>query len=207
MWYWVKNPDGTETDYDVPALTKATKEGKVSLDWSARRAPDGRRMTVKEVLILHQKYQDDEAITAATRQQEPHRQPQIACTSLLPPREMCSDTAQPQPADGCSRSPSQTQRTGGIPAAIEKLQLNRTQRAIILAGIAVFVLMGVFPPWTCRPFRVAAYAEPCGYRFIASSPSGDGVKIDTSRLFIQWAVTIAATGFGVLLVTNRRQHQ
>jgi len=91
------------------------------------------------------------------------------------------------------------------------MRLNATQRTIILAGIAVIVLMGVYPPWTYTFKSTMTYSEePAGYGFIASPPSrrGDnlmhGVKIDTSRLLIQWAVAIAASSFGVLVVARRK---
>jgi len=94
-------------------------------------------------------------------------------------------------------------------------RLSPTQRGIILAGITVIVLMGLFPPWTYTFKSPRTYSEePAGYGFIASPPSiraddhgyrqrWHGIKIDLSRLLVQWAVTIAAAGFGVLLAAKR----
>lgn len=94
------------------------------------------------------------------------------------------------------------------------MQLNKTQRKIILSGIAVIVLMGLFPPWTYTYKSESKYSEnPAGYCFIASPPSRQGssltsgIKIDMSRLFIQWTMSIAAAVFGALLTTTRKDEQ
>jgi hypothetical protein len=94
------------------------------------------------------------------------------------------------------------------------MRLNTTQRVIILAGIAIIALMGLFPPWTYTLKATMTYSEePAGYGFIASPPrrKGDslmhGVKIDSSRLLIQWTVTIAASCFGVLVTAKRKDKQ
>ena len=94
------------------------------------------------------------------------------------------------------------------------MTLNSTQRAVLLAGIAVIVLMGVFPPWTYTFKSRATYSEePAGYSFIASPPSRrgnnlmHGVKIDMPRLVIQWVLAIAASGFGVLVTTKQKDGQ
>ena len=90
------------------------------------------------------------------------------------------------------------------------MRVSTTQRRIILAGVAVLALMGLFPPWThtIRNEGISS-EEPAGYGFIAWPPpkkydsATSGLKIDLSRLLIQWAVTIAATGSGVLLTAKR----
>ena len=70
--------------------------------------------------------------------------------------------------------------------------------------------MGIFPPWTYIYKSSRGYVEhPAGYSFIAAPPTPEWrisrttIKIDTTRLLIQWAVTIAATGFGVILTAKR----
>lgn len=91
------------------------------------------------------------------------------------------------------------------------MQLNKSQRIISLAGITVIVLMGLFPPWTYTYKYEATYSErPAGYSFIAAplspriSSLSAGIKLDLSRLLIQWAITIAALGFGVLLTSTQK---
>ena len=94
------------------------------------------------------------------------------------------------------------------------MQLNGTQRKVILVGIAIVVLMGLFPPWK-HTFRstMTNSEEPAGYSFIATPPNRrqggfmHGVEIDLSRLLIQLAVTIAAAGFGVLVTAKQRDKQ
>lgn len=91
------------------------------------------------------------------------------------------------------------------------MDINKNQRLIIIIGMAIIVFMGLFPPWTYT-FKVQSiYSEkPAGYSFIASPPAKNsndqrqGIKIDMSRLLIQWVVVIAASGCGVLLATKRK---
>ncbi|WP_286822555.1 hypothetical protein [Desulfobacter sp. UBA2225] len=95
----------------------------------------------------------------------------------------------------------------------KKMSLNRNQRNVIIAGISIIVLMGIFPPWV-NTFSVnGVYSEEsAGYDFIASPPPKKnncryGIKIDTSRLLIQWVVAIAASGLGILLTARQPNEQ
>jgi hypothetical protein len=89
------------------------------------------------------------------------------------------------------------------------MRVNTTQRIIILAGLAVVVLTGLYPPWTHTLKRNGtSWERPADYCFIARPPieqdtSVLGLKIDMSRLLIQCAVAMTATGFGVLLTAKR----
>jgi hypothetical protein len=94
------------------------------------------------------------------------------------------------------------------------MRINTTQRVIILSGMAVIVLMGLYPPWTYTFKSSITYSEqPAGYGFIASPPRTiadslmHGAKMDMSRLLIQWAVTIAASCAGVLVTAKRKDEQ
>ena len=94
------------------------------------------------------------------------------------------------------------------------MRLNAIQRRIILVGILMIILMGLFPPWKYTfQSSISHSEEPAGYRFIASPPSRrvsnsmHGVKIDATRLLIQWAMTILASVFGVLVAQNRKDEQ
>jgi len=91
--------------------------------------------------------------------------------------------------------------------------LNKNQRVIITIGVVVFVLMGLFPPWTS--VHKSYSAEPSGYCFIGSPPrpykyNNAGlirtykIKIDTTRLLIQWIVIIVASSGGVLIKGGRK---
>ena len=91
------------------------------------------------------------------------------------------------------------------------LQMNEKQRRIILVGIAVIVFMGIYPPWTFTFKGNTTYSEePAGYGLIVSPPDKKqdsfyhGIKIDTSRLLIQWAVVGAAIGMGLLMIGREK---
>lgn len=80
-------------------------------------------------------------------------------------------------------------------------------RILIVAGV-FFVAMGIFPPWTYTLDAKSIHREkPAGYALIVSPPSPEndapafGVRLDISRLLIQWLVLIVATG-GLLLLTR-----
>jgi len=95
------------------------------------------------------------------------------------------------------------------------MNLNALQRKILLVGIAVIVLMGICPPWKHTfKYKSINSEEPAGYGLIVYPPSaegygpaGYGIKIDFSRLLIQWAVTAAVTGGGVLLTAKQKDAQ
>lgn len=90
------------------------------------------------------------------------------------------------------------------------MHLSGARRIVIFAGLAIIVLMGLFPPWTFTFTSQGIYSEePGGYFSIVSPPTKKedsprhGVKIDMSRLIVQCAITVSAAGLG-LLVTGRR---
>lgn len=91
------------------------------------------------------------------------------------------------------------------------MTLTSTHRAVILAGIAVVILSGLFPPWTYT-FKTSLVnrEEPAGYRFIATPPSGrsnlEGVKLDMTRLVLQWALVFFSC-CGVLATTRCKNEQ
>lgn len=99
--------------------------------------------------------------------------------------------------------------------------MNKKQRTIIIIGLGVILLMGLIPPWKCAfsvP-RLAHLERPAGYGFIFYPPSPVGVarsgeflessikrdpsywsvRLDITRLFIQWIV-VAITVAGICLV-------
>ena len=86
--------------------------------------------------------------------------------------------------------------------------LNDKQRTVLIAGIAVFILMGLFPPWTLTVENDMFKAErPGHYGFIAVPPAPPndrlGLKLNFSRLAVQWIMVVMATGVGVFLTSNR----
>ena len=56
MWYWVKSPDGEQSDYNVDELRLALQEGRLQPDWMGRRYDEKDWFPVQHLLA-----QDDEA--------------------------------------------------------------------------------------------------------------------------------------------------
>jgi len=90
------------------------------------------------------------------------------------------------------------------------MSINQMQKKLIVIGIALFILMSLFPPWTYTYKYESIYSEePTGYGFIFSPPNKKlpyavhGIKIDMSRLFIQWVIVLAATGIGIYLTSTK----
>jgi hypothetical protein len=78
---------------------------------------------------------------------------------------------------------------------------------LIAAGV-IFVGMGLLPPWIYTLDAGSIEREkPAGYALIVSPPNPEkdlpafGVRLDISRLLIQWLVLVAATD-GLLLLTR-----
>jgi hypothetical protein len=84
------------------------------------------------------------------------------------------------------------------------------RRWLLVAGLGVAVLMGLFPPWL---YTVDApgftSSDPAGYSFIAAPPSRrfsrpiDGVRFDVTRLLVQWTLVAGGLGATLLLVQRR----
>lgn len=69
--------------------------------------------------------------------------------------------------------------------------MSKKQKIILWVGIAVIVLMGLFPP------RISAYGFR-GYGFLLSNTSDYGSeKIDFIRLAIQWVIIAIPTIGGI----------
>jgi len=80
-----------------------------------------------------------------------------------------------------------------------------------MTGGIVIILMGVFPPFTYTFSLLSTnQSKPAGYSLIISPPKPEkdapayGIRLDTSRLIVQWAIVAIATGIGVLLSQKRR---
>ena len=89
------------------------------------------------------------------------------------------------------------------------MKFNSKQKTILIIGIVVILLMGAILPWNYTYKSSSTYREtPAGYYFIIFSPPtrrGHGIKIDVSRLIIQWITTIAATSAGVMLTAKKKE--
>ena len=74
--------------------------------------------------------------------------------------------------------------------------MNGKQKICLWIGIAVIVLMSLFPPWLYTQARITEVQTNAGYHFLLTPPQpqgevGYGIHLDMSRLFVQWIVIIA----------------
>ena len=90
------------------------------------------------------------------------------------------------------------------------MNLNENQKKIVIAGVVLFVLMGLFPPWTYTLDHESTHRKrPAGYALILEPPGPEsthvafGVEIDVWRLLVQWLVLGAAIGVALLLVREK----
>ena len=72
---------------------------------------------------------------------------------------------------------------------------NDKARWVIIVGVIVFLLMGLFPPWYVG--KGGDYISYVGYALIFSPPPNDNIlfpsSIDTTRLAVQWLTVVVAT--------------
>lgn len=90
--------------------------------------------------------------------------------------------------------------------------MNWKQKICLWIGIAVIVLMGLFPPWV---FQVkSTYVNElvdAGYAFITNPPHylfrGDikiGASIELARLAVQWAIVAVITGGLIVTLADKK---
>jgi len=91
------------------------------------------------------------------------------------------------------------------------MTLNSKQLKIVIASAAIFIAMGLYPPWIYTFDARSIHSEnPAGYGLIVDPPKPEkvkprfGVRLDISRLLVQWIVLVAATAGTVLLVKGPR---
>jgi hypothetical protein len=91
------------------------------------------------------------------------------------------------------------------------MTFNSKQMKIFIVSAAIFVVMGAFPPWIYTFDNRSIHSEnPAGYALITEPPDPEeykvqyGVRLDNSRLIVQWLVLLAATVGAVLLVGVER---
>lgn len=82
------------------------------------------------------------------------------------------------------------------------MDFNEKQKTILIIGVIIIILMGLFPPWARILSGEGLRKMTFGYAFIAAPPD-HRVALDISRLFVQWIMVIFATGLGVLLTKGK----
>lgn len=83
--------------------------------------------------------------------------------------------------------------------------MNKKQIIVLWIGIAVIVIMGIFPPWIVG--QTILSPKDGGYRFVLSHPevrSLDCYSLNTSRLLVQWIMVVAITG-GLLVTLKEKK--
>lgn len=94
------------------------------------------------------------------------------------------------------------------PLPKKKLSLKEKQKLCIWIGIAVIVLMGLFPPVTCRGYRLKHRGRPrfgqvpysyTGYDFIFK-----GNAINFGTLITQWAIVSIITGSLIYIFKDKK---
>ena len=90
------------------------------------------------------------------------------------------------------------------------MTLNKRQMLAFRWGVALIVLMGVFPPWVYTfDARSVHSRKPAGYYFILTPPTPEntsqayGVRLDVSRLLVQWLV-VATSVAGFFLISKKQ---
>jgi hypothetical protein len=90
--------------------------------------------------------------------------------------------------------------------------MNKRQLLAIRCGVGLIVLMGMIPPWVHTfDARSIHSRKPAGYQFIFTPPKPEGaspaygVRLDVSRLAIQWVVTATAAAAFVLVSRQREK--
>jgi hypothetical protein len=81
--------------------------------------------------------------------------------------------------------------------------MNKKQKIVLMIGIIVFLLIGIFPPWVLisSPENSARLEGAIGYSFIIFSPNHGWCRIDISRLMVEWITMVVVMG-GLILLFN-----
>lgn len=84
------------------------------------------------------------------------------------------------------------------------------QKRVIVGGLLVFALCGLFPPWLYQVTRFSV--RDAGVCFILTGPlprAGDysNARMDTSRLLVEWLCVLAVAGAGWLLTARPNERK
>jgi len=84
--------------------------------------------------------------------------------------------------------------------------MNRKQKICLWVGIALIVVMGLFPPWVCEYYRDGAKSfviRPGPYSLIVSPPEY-GKFVDLYRLGIQYLVVAVVTAGLIITLRDKK---
>lgn len=92
--------------------------------------------------------------------------------------------------------------------------MNRRQKIVLWIGIAVIVVMGVFPPWLYTTTGNGLNSKKnAGYSCILFPPPPKGVglrygiSLDVSRLCVQWAIVVVITAGLIVAFKDNKDEQ
>ena len=80
--------------------------------------------------------------------------------------------------------------------------MNRNQKIVVIIGLVIIVLMGLFPPWKLS-YQGLSVAK--GYSFFAISPAYN-TNVDSSRLLVQWLGVCIVVG-GIVLILKKKDEK
>lgn len=93
----------------------------------------------------------------------------------------------------------------------ETVSFNKVQIQIAIVAIILFMLMGFCPPWIYTFDHQSVHREkPAGYALIIDPPAPErnapveGVRLDLSRLMVQWLVLAVGAIGGILVARKTR---
>jgi hypothetical protein len=80
--------------------------------------------------------------------------------------------------------------------------LSRKQVYLLWIGVIPTLAMAIFPLWEFRPVLRYAMTAPAGYAWIFLPPKLENVRVDITRLGIQWFAV--AVVFGAAIITQQK---
>ena len=88
---------------------------------------------------------------------------------------------------------------------------HKARKTILIIGLVVFLLMGLFPPWA--EYGVSSLKWPKGYSFIFTQHNvkydvkySTSCSLDVSRLAVQWILVAVGTA-GFVLLFDKKKHR
>ena len=90
--------------------------------------------------------------------------------------------------------------------------MNWKQKLVLMLGIAIFVIMGIYPPWVLRfgsnaypQTAVGPYAPITEYTEFSDRNRGTYLKyIDLYRLGVQWIMVVVVTGGLIVVLKDKK---
>jgi hypothetical protein len=80
--------------------------------------------------------------------------------------------------------------------------LSSNQARLLSIGVVLTLAMAIFPPWEYRPVLRYAMTAPAGYSWSFLPPKLDNVRVDITRLGIQWFALAMVIGAAIITRQN-----